>query len=397
MNRKNKIWNWDYSKVNSYLLVAFLFSSSITLPFKYFFGSGVPVYIYIFTILLLSIYVNIHQMNKTFLIMSIIIIFILCIDNLLVSFKEISLYWSIEFIKFGLIPLYLACNKLNLDSFYKSWYQLGVINLFIWILFFNKVNNGEIDYMFFGISLTYSFSIFLINLFYIPKNKMINVLFLVISFTMILLLANRIAIVICLILFSIILINRSHKSYSGKVFLLTYFLFISIIVKKFLFILNHLKFLTDALGYNSYFINKAIYLMNFGFEAASSGRNLIYNEAYKLIKESNYMPNGIGYFQFKTNVVYPHNILLDITISFGIIGLIIFLTLFVIGLFSYKYNKNNDLKLVILVLSTIVFIRLFFSGTYLTEIPLWIIIGLLINKKISYESNKEQKNDKAIN
>lgn len=376
--------------INSYLLLAYLFANSITLPLKDLTNSGVPVYFFIGIIVTVSIFVNRNKSDFKTIFLILILLILIFLNTLVVSYKTEATHWMIEFLKFGIIPLYLASTKLNLKQIFDAWTFFGIINFFIWVFYFKDVNDGKIDYMFYGVSLTYSFSIFIINLLILKYKRILFLFFTVISYVMLILLANRVAVIIATLLIILFLLYRSLKTKAYRILSLIILILSYVIYKEIFTVLLLVKKVTDNFGFNSYFLNKAIFLMNNGIEAASSGRDNLYVLSLEILKNSSYLPNGIGYFQYKTGEIYPHNIFLDLMVSFGFLGILIFLsfTLWVI-VNLYKY-KDNKYRLFVISLIVIVSIRLMFSGTYITEIPLWITIGILFNQNFKKSLHKEK-------
>lgn len=94
--------------------------------------------------------------------------------------------------------------------------------------------------------------------------------------------------------------------------------------------------------------------------------------------------------------MYPHNIILELLITFGIIGLIPFL--YFLGLIFIKLRKNfcsdnsnkNSIEKVLGILFINIFFSMMTSGTILLSLPFWVNIAILL-------TINNKKNDKLLN
>ena len=88
---------------------------------------------------------------------------------------------------------------------------------------------------------------------------------------------------------------------------------------------------------------------------------------------------------------YTHNILLEIIGNFGIIIgsiLIILLIFLIVRSLLSKEKKYTNLIIIWLSLG---FFHLMVSGSYLTDIKFWILLGLLFNKSRDLNYNNKQR------
>lgn len=80
---------------------------------------------------------------------------------------------------------------------------------------------------------------------------------------------------------------------------------------------------TTSCGFTINPLRKTIQQMNYS-DSMTSGREDVYSDAIKLIKDTNALPNGVASFEILLNdTYYPHNIFLEAGIEFGFIGFII--------------------------------------------------------------------------
>jgi hypothetical protein len=369
-------------KINSLLLVIYLFGSSLTIPFKELMNSGVPIWILTIVVLCFSFYINKLRVNLKAFILIFTLIFLFIMNLYFVEYKSIILNLFFEFLKFGIIPLYLASFIKDYKALIKYWYYMGIFNLAIWIGFLNLNDNSELGYMSFGVYMTYSFIIFLIY-FYNNKLKKINLLLLVITFILIFLFGNRSSAIICLVL--VFYFEFKTAKYKSPLSLITftsiYFSLICLLIIKMETILVFFQNVLLKMGITSYIFQKIEFMLRFGVSRASSGRDDIYTQSINLIKDNYLLPKGVGYFEFITGEVYPHNIFLEMFITFGFLGIGILCFLFYLFFRSYIKSKNYYFKVVLATLFIFTFVRLIFSSTFWTETTFWIIMGIILNWK----------------
>ena len=163
-----KIISINKEKINAFLIVLFVFMSSVTMPIKSFMGNGSIIWIITILGIGISFFIN-KRINKGYLIFLIISLILILLNILSVNYKSLVISELFEFIKFGLIPLYLSINKFDHESFVNYWYKFSIVNFVILIFYIPNVISNKLNYMVFGISLAYSF-VGVIAYFYL-KNK----------------------------------------------------------------------------------------------------------------------------------------------------------------------------------------------------------------------------------
>lgn len=115
-------------------------------------------------------------------------------------------------------------------------------------------------------------------------------------------------------------------------------------------------------------------------EVHLSGRDQIYNLVLKEIHENPIMGIGIAGDRRIIGTGYAHNIFIEILGNFGlIVGRILIVVLLVLIVKSLFRRDKQYTNLVVIWLS-LGFFHLMISGTYLTNIKFWILLGLLFNK-----------------
>lgn len=384
-------YNKKKENINVLLLVIYLYLSTLTLPIKTITDSGIVVWVLTGLILFVSLYNNKLRINKKvfYILLSIILLFL--INILLVNFFEPIFNIFIEFLKFGVIPLYLASFIKNYNILLKKWYLFAIISTIIWLVFLSDVNSRSLNYMTFGRHMTLSLIVFTIY-YYTKGKKVINLVLMFICLMVIGFFANRSSLLIALTIISFF----ELKSLRSKNVLLSYFksiiyiIFIAVLIIRLEDLVYWLREYLQSIGINSYFLTKAVFAFRSGISESLSGRDDITDQAINLITSNNFMPNGIGYFQYVTGIVYPHNIILDILVSFGFFGLILLFVFIVFAIRKYIKIKDMYFKILIVPLSIYLLIRLSFSGTFWSEEELWMLVGLFTSYSIQESTQKKR-------
>lgn len=129
-------------------------------------------------------------------------------------------------------------------------------------------------------------------------------------------------------------------------------------------------------------VTKAINLFNTTADF-SNGREELYKMAWEMFINSPIYGHGIGYYYKMTQLSYPHNIILQLLIEFGLIGTIVFLYLIirdVVVIFFINRNRNQEMVLhVVLFLITIPL--LFFSSSYWLLPSFWIYLCTIVKQR----------------
>jgi hypothetical protein len=113
----------------------------------------------------------------------------------------------------------------------------------------------------------------------------------------------------------------------------------------------------------------------------SSGRNILQEQLMQAVS-NNWFGYGIAGDRAIVGA-YAHNILIELWVSFGVIvgtALFIVPVFFTVLLLIKKSRYNTAEDSFILVLISSCYVKLFLSGTYLTESFLFLLIGVLISE-----------------
>jgi O-antigen ligase len=121
----------------------------------------------------------------------------------------------------------------------------------------------------------------------------------------------------------------------------------------------------------------------------TSGRNYVYSNSIDAIVKSPFI--GYGLFRYVEEIrpqPYPHNILLEWALQYGILFAIV--CLFFVFVLIHKYNigrKRNNQLAILTPMMVVSFVQLLFSGSYMQTPLFWFVILFLFNYKPSIQNN----------
>lgn len=364
-------------RINSLLLVVYIFSVTLSIPFEKIMGiQSISIAIAFITIII-SFFID-SRINIKMVMFIIFILTIFLVDILVFEYRQNSANTFILLLRWGLPALYLSSKVTDFKSLLAYWHKIGILNLIIVNIFYILNSYKEVEsYMTVGIYLTYSFIPFIIN-YYINRDKF-SLFLAIIILIEIIVFTNRGSILCCVII--ILYMELTHnRSYKNTLKAILKLLLLGIFIFNLNYILGIFSEIITKFGISSYSFAKLIQFKDLGFSQSSSGRNIIYEISINIIRESQFKPNGIGYFNYTTGLGYPHNIILDIAISFGIIGILLFFYLIIILIFKYfkKDRKKDGYNKIIICIFIYCITRLMLSSTFWSESYFWMLLGLIL-------------------
>ncbi|MCG9697108.1 O-antigen polymerase [Shewanella sp. Isolate11] len=364
----------------SFLFVLLLFSGAIFLPYKLYFGNGLPVQI-INVVVIFSI-LSTRKVNTFSVVIPILFSCYLLFLSVLSSYQDFSLSILIDYIRFGLLSYFLYLDSDD-EKIINYGYKLSLI-AFLAILFslcFFGVGReqGEFNYMTFGNYMALSSLFFTIYIF-LGRNIIFNLTLLVVAFVLILIFGNRGSLLVVFSMFIICLLFNdafTFKKYLSLLFLMSIFVIFYFHIEEIALLIKSL--MTD-LGYYSYSIIKItnVILGDETISSSSSGRDVIYNMIYNDILNGGIKLYGIDYVYTvsKGEFFYSHNIFLDILLMFGIFGVGIIFLISIMFFTFITFCKNKYKKLLFLCFFSFSFTKLSFSSTFLIEPTFWIFLSV---------------------
>lgn len=390
--------------LNSLLLVLMLNASFVSYIVSLSNNSiGVIPIIYSFcivSILILTILQRKILVNKYCIFFIIFIMFWFCISWLLFKGKYTNEYF-VNFCSIGIICCLILHNKISPKIVLYGTGILGILFLFnsskyissalIENLQYDRINMHS-SYILIPIMLSgfYHF------LFYREKKLSCFILYIITIITALnsFILLGR-GPLLCLIIGIIIGFYYKHKSFFSKKVLLKIIFVIILILS--------VVFLKDIISSTAVFLEKK------GIQIAAiskmkdlmisnditNGRTVIWNNSIEMIKSNFILGNGIAGFANKYDI-WPHNIVLEILLEFGIIGSFVFFYLLVkiIALIFKGMKKSEEIILLALVFSTS-FPRLMLSSYFWHHPDFWIFVflGIIIMTNEKNKLNQEKENE----
>ncbi len=278
---------------------------------------------------------------------------------------------------YGILLLYFTFCIKNLDILYEEFVKkslyITIISVFI-LLSNRSINPYNMRFSYILSIALYFQTIELVN----SKNKMLNLIFILVDIALILVYGSR-GSILCYSIFLVIYILFNNKKTFYKLLLIggisAFYLYLDKVLQFIGYILERFNIMSRTLS---------LMISNIGH---TSGRDIILEKSLELIGEHPVFGLGVA-GEFKYMNEYPHNILLELFLHWGVVfGFAIFVILLfiIISSFIKAHSKN---KLLLLVFISYGFVVLFFSGTYLSWDGFYILLGIclrtLVNKKVNY-------------
>lgn len=383
----------NFFKYNSFLVAIYCFNNTFLRIFQIF-NLNVNYSKYLLLFFFSFIIFEIKNLNFKFLKYILIISLIILLNILFskVGIEEKVIAMNNIYIT-GMSATIVGSLKIKrrfIEKYLKYMSYLNIV-VYSYIFFFNKIlYYRQINYMVFGYALLQS-SIFLLYIIY--KNKKIvskDLIFILYSLGMIILFGSRLTAII--LIFSILVFYWYYEKNKIKKLMAYYLvLIINLLVyinlkELLIYISNYFSYLNrDITGIRR--LIESLELEKIGGDI-TSGRNDIYVEAINIIKKN---PLGIGVLGYLSEVesnflelgYYPHNIFIEIGMHWGILGLLIFMT--VILRIGYKIVKlkNDDYKFFLITL-ILLNIKLLLSDTYISYNIFWLFWAVYFNKSYRY-------------
>ena len=177
---------------------------------------------------------------------------------------------------------------------------------------------------------------------------------------------------------------------------------LSLILVVFLVMLNidtAVEFLAQILSANNIHIRFLEKSARLGIALSgdlSNGRTNIYSSAFSDFLKSPIWGNGIGYFPSAHNIIYPHNIILQVLAEGGILlGIpIIGIIIYCIYALIFGIIENSNYRISVLMLASCTIPAAFVSDELWNYQLLWLLFGILIKKRSLFNYKLESENER---
>ena len=368
-------------------MAIFIFQFGLLQPFASLLNSQLPIAILTVLLVVYALYINKLKV-KLYVIVSFLLITIFFMLLGLINYDNTSLTLLIymEFIAKSFVAFYIASLDVDEKNLYSAFIKLALLN-FLAIFIFPFVDFlDSMNYMRFGYAMLPSAIMFMFAAFYKKFNPYWFVLAMVALFVTVVY-GSR-GPIICLLFMVILLFLFTNKLSLIKKYFIAGFssillIIVSIIITNQNVILEIINYLNTK-GINTYALIKLEVMFSQGIAESSSGRNIIYATLIEYIKESPIWGNGIGHTQ-QTLDFTAHNLFLQILVESGVIGLIVWLLIWIYV--GYKYILISHLKYdylfnIATLLIAVSIGRLFISSDYWFRPEYWFVLSLLISFKV---------------
>ncbi len=128
-------------------------------------------------------------------------------------------------------------------------------------------------------------------------------------------------------------------------------------------------------------MKRLLVLTSDGMGNSAAARIHFYHNSIEYWKQSPLIGNGIGSWPILNKGIdargYPHNLILEILVELGIVGLMIFMGFFSYAMLFIIPKKKNPMQMLLLMLIVYVFVRSMFSGDVSENRLLFCCIGLM--------------------
>lgn len=367
------------SVINNILLSILIYIGTLLIPLKEFFSSGFIVYAVTIILVLIFLLNNGIQIRSLIVLGLLSLVFLFDASVFGYHEKIFSLY--INFLKFGFLYYWFTTSIKDVDNFFSVYYKVSLISLVI-ILTQVFILKSTVNYMSIGVDLSY-ISVAVLYKIKFLKGSIFDKTLIVFILIFCMIYANRMSsltiVIMCLItIYYDRKLTGSFKRILQNTFLLSFFLIIWSSYEKIIYFLWNFLISKDI---NSYSLFKLKFMLdNKNLNVITSGREDLYSFSIQTIKNNYFLPVGFGYFSSHTEFEYPHNVILELLLDFGFLGIFIFIGLLIVVLVTLsKSDKKN--KFIILLFLSFSLSRLFVSSSFWLESSLWIVFGFVTNNR----------------
>lgn len=374
------------SKINSLLLVVLLGLPNFVNILVYYFKIDVIV----LTLSLLIMLFGTSLLNNDFKInFKVLLTYIFLMLFLYISiffnqkFQMVGIVEASKLLIYGGITLYISTQVLDLSYFRWVWYRMAILFLLFFPLLIPAISNRTFSYMNAGFILTFCLIGFIFKTF--DREKIVDWVPITLIFILTLLFAHRGGILVNmgLILYTLFETKIIKVKYliifSPVIIFIFYRIFSGELTNDFVNLLNY---------FGDLFNSRSLKLIAVDLKKGTTdltGRDIFYEAGMSLIEKNKVLPAGIGSFQYYTGRVFPHNILIDMYLIFGIFSLFIWI-FNILSLAKVIFTGKRDFKRIYVILILMVYLELIINKTFITDFAFWTIIGF--NLSNNYNETK---------
>lgn len=372
------------NKISAYILAVFFFQYGLVLPLILFMNSQIPL---VFSTLILSILMILHNdikasVSSIMMLLITSIYFLLCI--LWNQGNEITIgVIFTEYIIKSYLAFLMGGRYFEEETVFQAFEKISVVNAIILIIVFFAGLLDDDSYMRYGYAMAPSVLMLFASIFYGNRLGLFKTGLLMISFLLMIIYGSRGPILV-LLLFLVLLFFENKKISKLKKLFVTIFFSAFIFASFKINLANRiLSFLYYNLGFQTYSIEKMLLMLESGLAASSSGRYVLYINVINLIKENIIFGYGIGYAQIKLGYTV-HNIFLQILLESGIIGLLIWMSIWIYGGIKFKNTiryRHDKMAIILIIVLSCALGRLMLSSDMWLRPEYWLGLSLLVHNR----------------
>lgn len=376
--------------ININIISIIILLNSLKLAILWNFSININMWMeYILVVILLII--NKVKINNVKNLMIIAITMLLFAVNFLFNETDTLHFYFEEFILFSLPLLIIFLINIDLKKFSKIFCVYNIINivLYLLVLILNK-SILQIEYMTFGFY-AISSNIYIMLYSYYNKNKKMFIMS-ILLIPIVCINGNRSTLLIVSVAIVLMLLYN-FKGKLKKTLIISVFILLIIFIKPImLFVLDGLTEMFDVS--NNYSIRNIYRILESdNLEETMGSRYNIYKEGLKEIEDNSILGIGIASFQDKYGY-FPHNIIIDIYVTFGIVfGTIYIIYLVYLGIRINRIAKENIEIKILFIFMIANIMKLMLSKTFIYDPAIWIYISLG-NLIITKYSRRKLQNEK---
>lgn len=313
------------------------------------------------------------------LLLFIIIIYSIIFLDMLMRNNILKMEYIYNFTIYGVIPILLVSKVKNYEKLLTYYSALTIINGIMYL--YDPLNSYKYtgNYMDFGFSYMLPAFVGSVILYSVYKKKY-SLILMLIFFVEILIYANKGATIcaLCIILVYYIFLNKNKNKKYKRIVVILIISFIGFLnIEK---IIDILLKKIQGLNISTYSLNTFLKILSGNGDAIYTSRTSIWEQAIHLIIKKPLNGYGLGYFEVMYNG-YTHNLILDIAVAFGAIGLMMFLIVFIYSIGKVIRIEDYHKKTFLITMLVISVIPLMISLSYWKVMPFWIYLGIIVGKK----------------
>ena len=369
-------------KINAYLMAMYIFQFGFMQPVSSLVGSQSPIIFSTLVLLALMIYNN-GLVFKKYVVYGFFGVSVYFFVNALIfnAFISVILIGYMEFMVKGFSAFVFGSLDTDEEDLFDAFMKVSIVNAVIMALFPFTTSMVFVNYMRFGYAIVPSAMMLLYGIAYCKKScRALYIAFMLFIVSITVIYGSRGTIVVLLLFGLLHLLSSRRISVLQKISFLAVGGFIAAVVIKSDLLLNIIKFIRFDLHIDTYALEKLEMAISKGLVASSSGRELVYARALEHIADKLWLGNGIFYHAAMYGG-WPHNLLIQILLESGILGLMVWIIIGVYCARSYIKMAADDClamhKIATMILA-LALGRLLFSSDMWLRPEYWYVMSMLI-------------------